>query len=494
MLTIKSVSPGSVAEQIGLRPGDALVSIDGRPVGDVIDVHFYAAADTVELTWQTADGSSRREGVDVGPEGLGLEFTQPTSDGIRICNNRCVFCFVDQSPARMRRTLYIKDDDYRYSFLAANFVTLTNLDESDWEKIREQHLSPLYVSVHATDLEVRRRLLGNPTAPDILVQIDRLDSWGIKLHTQVVLTPGWNDGPHLRKTVADLAARWPAVQSLAVVPVGLTQQRFDRQVGLRRRLSEQLARPDLDPIHRAGLEARTASAPELRLLTADEARALVRWARPIQRDCERRRGHTWLYLSDEIYLLAGRPIPGALRYDGFVQLENGIGMVRSLLDDWRKARRVDLGAGLPRPVSAVLACATLIGPTFEQIAVEMCAVPNLRARVATVQNTFFGPVVTVSGLLTARDILAATADARAGELLFVPRAALDGEGEVFLDGMTLAEFEAQTPATVVVAGTIPEVVAAIKSRAERPASSPAASPAGRSLAGAAGPSRAGATG
>jgi NifB/MoaA-like Fe-S oxidoreductase len=175
-----------------------------------------------------------------------------------------------------------------------------------------------------------------------------------------------------------------------------------------------------------------------------------------------------------------------LKYDGFVQMENGVGMVRSLLDDWRKARRTALAGGLPRPVSVVLACATLIGPTFEQIAVEMCAVPNLRARVATVQNDFFGPVVTVSGLLTGRDILAATADARAGELLFVPRVALDGEGEALLDGMTLAEFEAQTPATVVVAGSIPEVVAAIKARAGQPAPAPATTPAEPALAGATG--------
>jgi NifB/MoaA-like Fe-S oxidoreductase len=399
--------------------------------------------------------------VDVGPEGLGLEFTQPTADGIRICNNRCVFCFVDQSPARMRRTLYIKDDDFRYSFLAANFVTLTNLTEADWAKIRDQHLSPLYVSVHATELEVRRRLLGNPTAPDILEQLDRLASWGIKCHAQVVLTPGYNDGPHLRQTVADLAARWPTVQSLAVVPVGLTQQRFDRQAGLRRRLAEQLARPDLDPVHRAGLERRTASAPELRLVSEAEARALVAWARPLQRDFEARFGHTWLYLSDEIYVLAGQPVPGALKYDGFVQLENGVGMVRSLLDDWRRLQR-QLKGGVPQPVSIVLACASLIAPTFEQIAVEMCAVPNLRARVATVANTFFGPVVTVSGLLTGRDILAAVADARRGELLFVPGVALDDSGQVFLDGMTLDEFRRDTPATVVVAKTMSEVVAAVR--------------------------------
>ncbi|CAA9276544.1 MAG: Fe-S oxidoreductase, related to NifB/MoaA family with PDZ N-terminal domain [uncultured Chloroflexi bacterium] len=465
MLTIKEVAPGSVAEQVGLRPGDALVSIDGRSVGDVIDVHFYASADTVELVWQTPGGDKvAEEGVDVGPEGLGLEFTQPTADGIRICNNRCVFCFVDQSPARMRRTLYIKDDDFRYSFLAANFVTLTNLTDDDWQKVHDQHLSPLYVSVHATDLQARRRLLGNPTAPDILEQLDRLASWGIKVHTQVVLTPGYNDGAILQKTVDDLAARWPTVQSLAVVPVGLTQQRFDRQEGLRRRLEEQLARTDLDPVHRQGLEQRTASAPQLRLISREEAHALAKWARPLQRRFEKDFGHTWLYLSDEVYLTAGLPVPGALKYDGFVQLENGIGMVRSLLDDWRRAKR-EMAGGLPRPVSIILACASLIAPTFDQIAVEMCAVPNLRARAATVQNTFFGPVVTVSGLLTARDILAATADARPGELLFVPRAALDYDARVFLDGITLDELRRETPATVVVAGTIREVADAIRSQA-----------------------------
>jgi NifB/MoaA-like Fe-S oxidoreductase len=465
MLTIKEVTPGSVAEQVGLRPGDALVSIDGRPVGDVIDVHFYASADTVELVWQTPAGEQVEEGgVDVGPEGLGLEFTQPTSDGIRICNNRCVFCFVDQSPARMRRTLYIKDDDFRYSFLAANFVTLTNLSDADWQKIRDQHLSPLYVSVHATDLVARRRLLGNPTAPDVLAQIDQLRSWGIKVHTQVVLTPGYNDGPILQQTVDDLAARFPTVESLAVVPVGLTQQRFDRQEGLKRRLGEQLARTDLDPIHRAGLEQRTATAPELRLLTSEEAIALVKWARPLQRRFEKEWDRTWLYLSDEVYLLAGEPVPGALKYDGFVQLENGIGMVRALLDDWRKAKR-ELEHGLPAPVSVLLASAKLIGPTFDQIAVEMCAVPNLRARAVTVDNTFFGQVVTVSGLLTAHDILSAASDARAGELLFVPRAALDYDGSVFLDGMSLEALRNETPATVIVAGTIPEVIAAIRAAA-----------------------------
>ncbi len=465
MLTVKAVAIGSDAEAHGIRPGDRLIAIDGQAVHDVIDVHVFASADEVSIQWEPAatPGQSRlAAGLETG-DGLGLEFVDPTEDGIRICNNRCVFCFVDQSPAKMRRAIYLKDDDFRYSFLAANFVTLTNLSDEDWRKIHDQHLSPLYVSVHATDLEVRRRLLGNPTSPDILEQLDRLASWGIKVHTQVVLTPEWNDGVHLEKTVADLASRWPNVLSLAVVPVGLTQQRFDRQDGLRRRLDEQLARPDLDPVHRQGLEQRTASAPMLRLITADEAKRLIAWARPLQRKFEKERNHTWLFLSDEVYLLAGKPVPGSVKYDGYVQYENGIGMVRALLDDWRRLRRTTLAEGLPRPVSGVLACATLIGPTLHQIATEMSGVPNLAMRTEVITNSLFGPVVTVSGLLGGRDLVSAavTAGVGAGDLYFIPRVALDDAGHAFLDGTTLAELRASTLATVIPVRTIPDVVNAL---------------------------------
>ena len=468
MLTVKSVARGSVAEALGIGVGDRLVTIDGAPVDDVIDVHYRVAMGAVSVQWEARDTPGRaRVAVDIDTdEGLGIEFEAPTADGIRICNNRCVFCFVDQSPAKMRRPLYLKDDDFRYSFLAANFVTLTNLSEDDWQKIKEQHLSPLYVSVHATDLEARRRLLGNPTAPDILEQIDRLAAWGIRVHTQIVLVPDFNDGAILERTVADLAARWPDVLSLAIVPVGLTQQRFDRQDGLRRRLEEQLAKPDLDPVHREGLVRRTASAPELRLLSRDEAAALVAWVMPLQKRFEEERGHTWLYLSDEIHLMAGGKIPSAIKYDGYVQYENGIGMVRALLDDWKRLKRTVLSEGLPRPVRAAMLCATLIGPTLERIADEMSQVKNLSARAHIVSNSLFGPVITVSGLLGGRDLMAA---ARAtglgsGDLIFIPRVALDDAGHAFLDGATLAELRASTDATVVPVRTMPEVANAILER------------------------------
>ena len=469
MLTVKAVASGSVAEALGIGPGDRLVAIDGAPVDDVIDVHYRVAMGAVSVQWERRDAPGQaRMAVDIDTdEGLGIEFESPTADGIRICNNRCVFCFVDQSPAKMRRPLYLKDDDFRYSFLAANFVTLTNLSEDDWRKIKDQHLSPLYVSVHATDVMARRRLLGNPTAPDILEQIDRLASWGIRVHTQVVLVPEYNDGDILERTVADLAARWPDVLSLAIVPVGLTQQRFDRHDGLRRRLEEQLAKPDLDPVHREGLERRTATAPELRLLTNDEAAALVAWVKPLQKRFEAERGHTWLYLSDEIHLMAGGSIPSAIKYDGYVQYENGIGMVRALLDDWKRLKRSSLADGLPRPVRAAMLCATLIGPTLTRIAEEMSQVKNLSAQSRVVTNSLFGPVITVSGLLGGRDLIAATAETGlgSGDLVFIPRVALDDAGHAFLDGTTLADLRASTEATIVPVRTMPEVVNAILERA-----------------------------
>lgn len=441
MLVIKSIVPGSPAERLGLVPGDALVAIGGRAASDAIDVAFYATDSVVDLVFRPgADGPDRTmRSVVVGPEGLGVEFTQPTADGIRTCNNHCIFCFIDQSPGGMRRALYVKDDDYRYSFLAANFITLTNLTEADWHKIEEQRLSPLYVSVHASDLALRRRLLGNPRAPDILGQLDRLSRVGIRVHTQIVLCPGFNDGEALEQTVRDLAARWPSVLSIAIVPVGLTRQRFERQGRVARK------RPDV---------------ARLRLVTPPEARTLVRWARARQREFERTLGHPFLYLSDELYLLAGRRVPAALRYGDFAQLENGVGMIRVLLDDWRRARPL-LPPALPSPVRAVIACASLVAPTFQQIAQEMHQVGKLCAQVAVVENRFFGPSVTVSGLLTGQDILDAVGDLAPDDLLVVPRVALDFEGAAFLDGMSLEEFRRQTAARVAVAGSMAQVVEAI---------------------------------
>ena len=417
---IAAVRTGSVAEELGLRPGDELLSINGHPLRDVIDYRFYGAEEELELIVRR-DGRrlvclvERSYGED-----LGIEFIEPTFDGIRRCNNRCPFCFVDQLPRGMRRSLYVKDDDYRLSFLFGNFVTLTNLTEADWQRLAEQRLSPLYVSVHATDLALRRRLLGNPSAPDVLQQIGRLGELGIRVHAQIVLVPGLNDGEHLARTVADLAALHPTVQSIAVIPVGLTKHR----------------------------------PPDLRPYTPDEARAIVAQVASWQRQYRARYGVGLVYAADEWYLLAGEEVPPAEEYDGFPQLENGVGLTRLLLDE-----RLQITGGGLQVGKVTLVCGTLIAPVLEALVAEWgksAAFPQ--SVVIPVENRFFGPTVTVSGLLVGRDVIEALRGRDLGEVVFLPRAMFDAAGKRTLDDMSPAEIEERLGTRVEVAGTLGEVV------------------------------------
>jgi len=274
---VAQVEPGSIAEEIGIRPGDLLVSINGHPLRDVIDYQFYGAEEELELHIRRGNRVHRVQVERGYEEDLGLRFTEPLFDGLRECVNRCPFCFVAQMPRGLRRSLYVRDDDYRLSFLQGTFVTLTNLEEDDWQRIGEQHLSPLYVSIHATDLRVRRALLGNPHAPDIMAQLRRLERINITVHGQIVIVPGQNDGAILEQTVRSLLNLWPTVQSLAVVPVGLT--RLCRE--------------------------------PLRTLTPAEATDVLALVGRLEMDIRQRTGRTWLYPSDEMYLLAGVDVPGS---------------------------------------------------------------------------------------------------------------------------------------------------------------------------------------
>src|SRR5689334_8747219 len=217
---VQAIEPDSPAAETGLRPGDRILRINGQPIRDVIDFQFAAADDGLAMVIERS-GHQRTLRMS-GDQAVGVRFKDPTFDGITWCNNKCPFCFVKMNPARARPSLYLKDDDFRYSAMYGNFVTLTNLAEEDWRRIDEQRLSPLYVSVHATELQLRRRLLGNPTAPDVLTQLDRLRGLGIEYHTQAVLCPGLNDGPELDRTIEELAERHPSARSLSLVPVGLT--------------------------------------------------------------------------------------------------------------------------------------------------------------------------------------------------------------------------------------------------------------------------------
>ena len=454
--TISAVHPGSIAEEAGLEPGDRLVSINGHILRDLIDYRYYAADEQLSLA--VAPGGVSRPGmrlIEVERDydrDLGLEFTEPLFDGMRQCNNHCPFCFVRQMPKGMRPTLYLRDDDYRLSFLLGNYVTLTNLTEGDWQRIKEQHLSPLYVSIHATDPQVRRRILGNPGAPDIVPQIRRLGQMGIQVHGQIVISPGVNDGQALERSIVDLAALWPTVLTLALVPVGLTR------------------------FHDPGPGQR------VRLLRPDEAAEVLCMAGSYIQCFRRRLGRTWLYPTDELYLLAGEPVPESRFYDtpgshGVPpQRENGVGLVRSLLNDWDQTKEsVSPGSfpgGSERTDSGVikrdgrtritLVCGTLIAPILSDLALELGARAGIDVRVQPVVNRLFGESVTVSGLLSGKDVLLALAGADLGDHLFLPRAMFDAGERFTLDGLTPETIGKELGGPVTLASTMSEVLSALQ--------------------------------
>ena len=399
---ITGVQAKSAAAAMGVQTGDELLAINGHPCEDVIDVQFYSAEPQIELLIRRAGETLTLHGKRRYGQALGLDFAHPTFDiDIRRCNNLCPFCFVLQTAPKMRRTLYIKDDDYRYSFLFGHFVTLTNLNAHDWERIREQHLSPLYVSVHATDTAIRRQCLRNPTAPVILDQLRELAAEGIELHTQMVITPDLNDGDVLRQSVHDLAALWPAVRSVSVVPVGLTQY------------------------HRYGLRAATeAEAAE----TLDQAAA---W----QAEFRARLGVGFAYLTDEWYLVARRDLPDLSAYDGLALQENGLGMVRRFLDEWAISRRAEVPQLAPRVRTLTLITATLFAPTLQAAAAELAAAANLQVDVIPIRNTRLGEGITVAGLLCGQDVIDQLLPraAELGDVLLLPRLMFDHPDGVSLD-------------------------------------------------------------
>jgi putative radical SAM enzyme (TIGR03279 family) len=423
--TVAAVRTGSIAADLAWQPGDRLVSLNGHVLRDVIDYRFYQADDQVEAV--VDHGSHVRTYVirKDPDEDLGVEFSDGLFDRLRTCRNDCPFCFLKGLPQGLRRTLYLKDDDYRYSFLFGNFITLTNLSEEDWRRLAEQRLSPLYVSVHATDLSTRRRLLGNPSAPDVVEQIRRLGRMGIRVHTQVVLVPPVNTGEVLGRTVADLAALYPTVQSIGIVPVGLTRVNS-----------------------------------ELRSLTAAEAMEVVSAHRSWRLAFRRTLPVSLVYLGDELFLRSGTPVPGARYYEGFPQLENGIGLVRSMLDDWSRVKRRVRWSSLPSsPISLV--CGTLAAPILARVAGEWNAVAPGPCRVVAVRNRLFGETVTVSGLLAAQDVVAALSEKEGEGTVFLPQAMFDASGRVTLDDATLEDLEKAVSRPMRVGATMRDVVEAL---------------------------------
>ncbi|RLC61430.1 MAG: DUF512 domain-containing protein [Chloroflexi bacterium] len=387
---ISAVEPYSLARRVGLRAGDELLAINEQPVRDVIDVQFYSAEEHLALRVRRDGREFTLEIERQYAEPLGLEFAQPTFDGLRRCNNRCEFCFVNQMPPGLRPSLYVKDDDYRHSFLFGNYVTLTNLDEGDWTRIGEQRLSPLYVSVHATDLDLRRRILRHSAAPDVMAQLRRIADAGVEVHTQIVALPGLNDGPHLERSIADLAALYPAVRSVSVVPVGLTKY------------------------HRGGC----------RVYTAAEMRIVLKQVTGWQARLRERLGVRFVYLADEWYLRLGEEVPPVEAYDGLDLTENGVGLVRRFLESVDRApgsRTVSHG-------SQTLVTGVLFAPILRSVV-------GSATDVFPVVNRFFGPTVTVAGLLTGRDVVEQLATRRLSGVVLLPAAMFGGPEGQTLDEM-----------------------------------------------------------
>lgn len=436
---VAAVAPGSIAQDIGLEPGDVVLAVDGRPPRDVIDFRFMTAGGEFEMLVERDGEQSLYElALDPG-EPLGIDFESPVFDDMRRCRNDCPFCFVRQMPPGLRPSLYVRDDDYRYSFLHGSFITLTNLSRADWRRLRQQRLSPLYVSVHATEQDVRQAVLGAREQPPIMRKLEWLRDAGIGFHAQLVLSPGVNDGPHLGRSIADLATLGRALLSISVVPVGLTKYGMGVD--------------SVDGVDGAAPVSVVGAAPVAarRLCPYDGAgaaavlRQVQRWRRVLKAE----RGSATVYAADEWFLLAGRAVPSAQYYEGFPQLENGVGLLRRFLDCWRRARRRLSERGLPAAAAApaLVVCGTLMAPVWQQVAAEMKAL-GAPVRVLPVANRALGETVTVSGLLFAADVIAAVGPVEPGTVVWLPRSMLNAEGTLTLDGLSPADVAAALGAPV----------------------------------------------
>jgi len=409
--TIKSVDPGTPAARAGLLPGDTVLGVDGYEMLDIIDWRYLTSDYAFTLQLERDGEAMEVEVLREGSNEIGIEFEDILFDGIRECANRCIFCFVDQLPQGTRGSLCVKDDDYRLSFLQGSFVTLTNCSKRTLDRIIDLKLTPLYVSVHATDPDVRNSLLGRKNTRPIMEVLSYLGENGIQMHTQIVIVPGLNDGAVLDKSISDLASLHPHVLSVGIVPVGLTKHRVKHK--------------------------------ELRPVTAHEAETTVRSLLDRQAEFMQKLGTRLVWASDEYFLRAGIPFPEDETYEGYPQYENGIGLARSLYSDleetlsnspWEKG-----SDALPALLATGLDGSAVIGPVVDRLKAEY----GISAELLAVPNEYFGREVTVTGLVTGRD-LALAASLERTERGFVGRVVIPdimlrkGE-EVFLDGLSPSE-------------------------------------------------------
>jgi putative radical SAM enzyme (TIGR03279 family) len=427
---ITRVLPESIAAEVGFEPGDRLVAINGEPPRDLIDYQFLCADEVLELEVLDAKGKTHIVEIEKDyDDDLGLEFESALFDGLIQCNNRCPFCFIDQQPPGKRQSLYLKDDDYRLSFLYGSYLTLTNLTSKEWDRIAQMRLSPLFVSVHATEPEVRTRLLKNPRAGQLLDQLRWFQQHRLQIHAQVVVCPGINDGMHLERTLHDLAqfhkGEIPTVASAAIVPVGLT--RF---------------RPAED---------------ELVPVTPEKAREVIAQVQPLQAKFRQQIGTTFAWLADEWFLIGREELPPESHYEDYPQLGNGVGSIQQFLKQFQTAAR-KLPPRVPTPRRYTWIVGNAVEFAFQPIVQRLNQVEGLTIDLVALNSQYWGQQISVTGLITGQDILTALRGRDLGDGILLPAVMLKHDDERFLDDLTVSELSQALNVPILKVGAIEELL------------------------------------
>ncbi len=406
---IVAVLPDSIGEEMGIEPGDLLLAVNGQPMADIFDYQYQMENTYVEVLVEKPNGEQWELQIPKEEdEDLGIAFASSLMDDYRSCTNKCIFCFIDQMPPGMRETLYFKDDDSRLSFLQGNYVTLTNMKDEELDRIIRYHMAPINISFHTTNPALRCRMLHNRFAGDIMEKMQKLYDAGIEMNGQIVLCRGINDGEELERTIHDVSRFLPFLKSVSVVPVGLTK-------------------------YRDGL-------PRLELFTKEDAAEVLRTIHKWQGILYEHYGLHFVHASDEWYIMAGEPLPEEDRYDGYLQIENGVGMVRSLLEEFDSALEEYSGAEPEGAFSSV--CGRLVYPFICQMAEKAKKrFPKITWYIYPIENRFFGETITVTGLITGQDLCGQIKGRPLGRFLLLPSNMLRSGEEVFLDDYTVEQVE-----------------------------------------------------
>jgi putative radical SAM enzyme (TIGR03279 family) len=428
---ITKVLPYSIAEEVGFEAGDRIISINGTRPRDLIDYQFLCADEFLDLEILDAAGKVHRLRIEKDyDDDLGLEFETALFDGLMQCNNRCPFCFIDQQPPGKRESLYLKDDDYRLSFLYGSYLTLTNLSPREWHRIEKMRLSPLYVSVHATEPEVRSRLLKNPRAGQIMEQFKWFQARRLQIHAQVVVCPGINDGAHLEKTLLDLASfhkgEVPTIISAAIVPAGLT--RF---------------RPQKD---------------KLIPVTRQKAEEVIAQVQKLQKQFRRQVGSTFAWLADEWFLIAQQDLPSESHYEDYPQIGNGVGSIRQFIKQFYKIAIKRLPKRLEKPRRLTWVVGNAVEVAFKPLVQQLNKVEGLEVNLIALNSDYWGQEITVTGLLTGSDLLAGLQGKDLGDGILLPAVMLKHGDNKFLDDRTVQELSAQLKVAIIPVNGVEELI------------------------------------